>query len=195
MSNFFAYLSKMKYIIRWGLMRNTRAENIQEHSLETALLAHGLAVIRNRFFGGDINPDRVLTLAAFHEVSEVITGDLATPIKYFSPEIKSAYKKIEKVAVQRLYSMLPAELQPDYESLILNQTAADAEAWKLVKVADKLAAYLKCIEEMKLGNREFEKAEQNIKQELERLSGIFPELKYFMENFLKGYECTLDELN
>jgi len=126
-THFFAYLSRMKYIRRWGLMRNTRTENIQEHSLEVAVIAHALAIIRNRLFGGTLDPERVMVLAAFHEISEVITGDLATPIKYFNPEIKSAYSGIEEIAKERLFNMLPPELQPDYADLILQKNPADDE--------------------------------------------------------------------
>lgn len=114
MSHFFAYLARMKLIQRWGLMRNTRQENIQEHSLQVAMIAHALAIIRNKFFEGTVNPERALALASFHEVGEVITGDLATPIKYFNPEIKKAFGEIEDVAAQRLFNMLPEELKPEY---------------------------------------------------------------------------------
>ncbi|HOP74809.1 MAG TPA: 5'-deoxynucleotidase [Bacillota bacterium] len=192
-THFFAYLSRMKYIRRWGLMRNTRTENIQEHSLEVAVIAHALAIIRNRLFGGTLDPERVMVLAAFHEISEVITGDLATPIKYFNPEIKSAYSGIEEIAKERLFNMLPPELQPDYADLILQKNPADDEHWKVVKAADKLCAYLKCLEELKAGNREFEKAEVTIRNQLEEME--VPELKYFMEVFLPSYRLTLDELN
>lgn len=192
-THFFAYLSRMKYIRRWGLMRNTRTENIQEHSLEVAVIAHALAIIRNRLFGGRLNPERVMVLAAFHEVSEVITGDLATPIKYFNPEIKKAYSGIEQVARERLFNMLPPELQPDYATLIHEKDPADAEHWKVVKAADKLCAYLKCLEELKAGNREFEKAEVTIAKQLEALDQ--PEVRYFIDVFMPSYRLTLDELN
>lgn len=192
-THFFAYLSRMKYIRRWGLMRNTRTENIQEHSLEVAIIAHALAIIRNRLYGGNLNPERVMVLAAFHEISEVITGDLATPIKYFNPEIKNAYSGIEQVARERLFNMLPPELQPDYADVILEKSPDDADHWKVVKAADKLCAYLKCLEELKAGNREFEKAEMSIRKQLEAMDQ--PEVAYFMEVFLPSYRLTLDELN
>ncbi len=195
MSAFFAYLSKMKYIQRWGLMRNSRLENIQEHSLEVALIAHGLAVIRNQFFGGQVDPERVLTLAAFHEVGEVITGDLATPIKYFNPEIKQAYQKIDLIARERLLKMLPQELHSEYEALVLTTEESDREHWQLVKAADKLSAYLKCLEELKVGNQEFSKAAQTIKRQLTEVQEQLPEVGYFMEHFVPEYSLTLDELN
>ncbi|HHY82660.1 MAG TPA: 5'-deoxynucleotidase [Clostridiales bacterium] len=192
MSHFFAYLSRMKFIQRWGLMRNVRQENIQEHSLQAAMIAHSLAVIKNKLFGGMVDPERVLLLAVYHEASEVITGDLATPIKYFNPEIRKAYKDIEKVANERLFSMLPEELKPDYESVFF-PVQEDDEHWKLVKAADKICAYLKCIEELKAGNAEFSKAEKAIQRDLAELSR--PEVNYFLEQFLHSFYLTLDELN
>lgn len=192
MSHFFAYLSRMKFIQRWGLMRNTQLENIQEHSLQVGLVAHSLALVRNRFFNGSVNPERVLVLAAFHEVSEVITGDLATPIKYFNPEIKKAYGEIEGVAKERLCRMIPQQLQEDYFSLLFHQSE-DKENWELVKAADKICAYLKCLEEMKAGNEEFAKAEKAIRKQLDESN--LPEVNYFLENFAPSFSLTLDELN
>ncbi len=192
LSHFFAYLARMKFIQRWGLMRNVRQENIQEHSLQTAMIAHNLALVKNKFFGGSVDTLRVLLLAVYHEASEVITGDLATPIKYFNPEIKRAYKHIEKVANERLLSMLPEELKPDYEPILFS-SHDDEEHWKLVKSADKICAYLKCIEELKAGNMEFSKAERAIHKELINLNR--PEVEYFMEKFLPSFHLTLDELN
>lgn len=192
MSHFFAYLARMKYIQRWGLMRNVRKENIQEHSLQAAMIAHNLAIVRNKLYGGDVDPQRVLLLAVYHEVSEVITGDLATPIKYFNPEIKKAYKDIEKVANERLFSMLPQELKGEYED-IFYPDSDDEEHWRIVKAADKLCAYLKCIEELKAGNMEFAKAERAIHRDL--LSLNLPEVTYFMDHFLPSFHLTLDELN
>lgn len=183
----------MKYIQRWGLMRNTRAENIQEHSLQVAMVAHGLAVIKNKFFGGALNPERVLTLAVFHELSEVITGDLATPIKYFNPEIRNAYKHLEQVANERLLNMLPAELQPEYRPIFAAPDPRDATHWQVVKAADKICAYLKCLEELKAGNQEFIKAKKVIREQIAALK--LPEVDYFMEQFAPSFELTLDELN
>ena len=192
MSHFFAYLARMKFIFRWGLMRNTRPENIQEHSLQVAMIGHALAIIKNRFFGGEVNPERVAMLAVYHDVGEVITGDLATPIKNFNPKIKTAYKEIEVVARQKLFNMLPEELKPDYESLFF-EIEADGDHWLLVKAADKICAHLKCLEELKAGNQEFAKAEKAIKAELDRLD--MPEVKYFIGHYLASFLLTLDELN
>ncbi|HXW01131.1 MAG TPA: 5'-deoxynucleotidase, partial [Anaerolineae bacterium] len=168
MSHFFAYLARMKFIQRWGLMRNTHLENIQEHSLQVAMIAHGLALIKNKFFNGTIDPARTAVLALFHDAGEVITGDLATPIKYFNPKIKQSYGEIEIVATQRLYNMLPEELKPDYQTIFFRQEE-DRSHWELVKAADKICAYLKCLEELKAGNQEFAKAEKAIKATLDEL--------------------------
>ena len=192
MSHFFAYLARMKFIQRWGLMRNTCPENIQEHSLQVAMIAHGLAVIRNRLFGGQVDPDRAAVLALYHDVGEVITGDLATPIKYFNPKIKTAYNEIEVVARQKLFDMLPQELRPDYQSLFF-LAGDDREHWELVKAADKICAYLKCLEEMKAGNQEFSKAEKAIQTDIEKMD--LPEVAYFVERFVPSFVLTLDELN
>lgn len=192
MKHFFAYLSRMRLIRRWGLMRNTYEENIQEHSLQVALVAHGLAVIRNTLFDGLVDADRVTTLAAFHEAGEVFTGDLATPIKYFNPEIKRAYDGIEEFAKDRLNKMLPPELQPTYRPLLFPGDG-DRELWKIVKAADKICAYLKCVEELKSGNQEFAKAERAIRAEIDEMTT--PEVKYFMEHFAPSFGLALDELN
>lgn len=192
MSHFFAYLSRMKYILRWGLMRNTRAENIQEHSLQVAMVAHSLALIKNALYGGQVNPDRVMVLAAYHEAGEVITGDLATPIKYFNPEIKQAYKAIERVAHQKLLDMLPRPLGQAYASVLFPQQE-ESDLWHLVKAADKICAYVKCIEELKAGNQEFAKAERAIHKIL--LAYSDPEVHYFIDTFIPSFHLTLDELN
>ncbi|MBN2499243.1 MAG: 5'-deoxynucleotidase [Anaerolineales bacterium] len=192
MSHFFAYLARMKFINRWGLMRNTHAENIQEHSLQVAMIAHGLAIVKNRLFGGNVDPERVAVLAVYHDAGEVITGDLATPIKYFNPKIKEAYDEIEIVANQKLLDMLPEELRPDYEAFFFTNPD-DKSAWKLVKAADKICAYLKCLEEMKAGNEEFAKAKNAVRREIEQLD--LPEVDYFMDKFIASFSLTLDELN
>ena len=192
MRHFFAYLSRMRLIRRWGLMRNTYEENIQEHSLQVAIIAHGLAVIRNTCFGGCLNADRVVVLAAFHEAGEVFTGDLATPIKYFNPEIKQAYNAIEEFAKGRLSGMLPAELKPAYQPLLF-PAEKERELWKIVKAADKICAYLKCVEELKSGNQEFVKAEKAIRSEIESMD--LPEVQYFMKHFAPSFALALDELN
>ena len=192
MRHFFAYLSRMRLIRRWGLMRNTYDENIQEHSLQVGLVAHGLAVIRNTYYGGAVNADRAMTLAAFHEAGEVFTGDLATPIKYFNPEIKKAYDAIEDFAKEKVGAMLPEELQSAYKPLLFPQ-AEERELWKIVKAADKICAYLKCMEELKSGNQEFAKAERAIRAEIDKMDA--PEVQYFMEHFVPSFALALDELN
>ena len=153
-SHFFAHLARMKLIHRRPLMHNVRIENVQEHSLQVAMVAHALALIRNRYFGGDLNPERIATLAMFHDVSEVLTGDLPTPVKYFNPAIKDEYKKIEKIAEQKLIDMAPVDFREDYAKLIDSQYHSEDEAF-IVKAADVLCAYLKTLEELNSGNREF----------------------------------------
>jgi 5'-deoxynucleotidase len=191
MSHFFAYLSKMKYINRWGLMRNTEPENIQEHSLEVALIAHTLAIIKNTLFDGKVDPDRTAVLALYHEIGEVIVGDLPSPIKYFNGAIHQAFSAIETNARERLFNMLPDELRFNYQPLVFpNDQGDEAE---LVKAADKISAYLKCIHELKFGNKDFEKAEHTIKNRIEEIE--LPEVKYFMDTFVPSYSLTIDELN
>jgi 5'-deoxynucleotidase len=189
-SHFFAYLSKMKYINRWGLMRNTRQENIQEHSHQVAIIAHALAIIKNSLFGGSLDAEHIMALAAYHEAGEVITGDLATPIKYFNPEIKEAYKKIEHIAELKLLEMLPEELREYYETMLHQESD---ENHRVVKAADKICAYLKCVEELKAGNEEFMKASANIRTQIDDLG--MPEVDYFMQVFVPSFSLTLDELN
>ena len=187
--NFFPMISRMKYIDRWGLMRNTVRENIQEHSHQVAVLAHALALIQNRYFGGQVDPGAVAVAALYHDASEILTGDMPTPIKYDNPDIRSAYKHVEAVAERRLLSMLPEDLQADYDAAV---TIPDPEVRTLVKAADKLSAYLKCVEELKAGNLEFKKAKEQTYAAL--CQNPIPALKYFMEHFLDGFELTLDEL-
>jgi len=191
-SHFFAYLARMKFIQRWGLMRNTRTENIQEHSLQVAMIAHGLAVISNARYGGTFDPERTALLAVFHDAEEVITGDLPTPIKYFNPRVKEAVDGLESVAKQRLVDMLPDDLRDAYEPLLFERPD-DAAHWRLVKLADKLCAYLKCLEEAKAGNREFERAEATIRASLEALDE--PVVDAFIATFVPSFRLTLDELN
>lgn len=191
MAHFFAMLSRMKYINRWGLMRNTRSENICEHSLDVAVIAHALAVLRNKRFGGSVNPERAATLAIFHDATEIITGDMPTPVKYYNSEIRSAYGQVEKVAQVRLLNMLPRDLQPDYESLIAQNNPEDKELLKLVKAADKISALIKCVEERAMGNAEFGKAEEAQRQSI--LAMGLPEANCFLEEFLPSYSLTLDE--
>ena len=188
--NFFPMIARMRYIDRWGLMRNTQVENIQEHSHMVAVLAHALAVIENKYFDGQVDPGAVAVAALYHDASEIITGDMPTPIKYDNPEIKAAYKAVESVAEQKLLSMLPDDLRGEYEDII---TIPDPDVHALVKAADKLSAYLKCVEELKAGNLEFKKAKEQTYAAL--CQNPIPSLKYFMEHFLSGFELTLDELN
>ena len=190
MSHFFAYLSRMKFIKRWGLMHNTYSENVQEHSLRVAQIAHALAVIRNRKFGGSVNPDRVAVLALYHDASEVLTGDLPSPIKYFNPEIRKAYREIEASAAERLTEMVPGELRDDYREVLVPEL--DDAHRDIVKAADKLCAYIKCLEEMAAGNKEFSKAEQALEKAVSRIE--LPEVKYFLDVFVPSFRLTLDEL-
>ena len=167
--NFFPMISRMRYINRWGLMRNTRLENIQEHSHQVAVLAHALAVIENRYFGGQIDPGAVAVAALYHDASEILTGDMPTPIKYDNPAIRSAYKDVERVAAAKLLEMLPPELRQAYVPVL---TEVDGEVERLVKAADKLSAHIKCLEELKAGNAEFRDAAAQTRAALERLSLI-----------------------
>jgi 5'-deoxynucleotidase len=191
-SHFFAYMARMKFIRRWGIMRNTSVENIQEHSLQTAMIAHALALIGNRLYGSQVDPQRVIALAVYHEAAEVITGDLPTPIKYFNEDIKNAYHEIEDIASRRLYDMIPAVLQADFRPLLFAEED-DREHHLIVKAADKICAYMKCQEEEKAGNQEFSKAKRVIEDELSRLDR--PEVSYFMATFAPSFSLTLDELN
>ena len=187
---FFAYLSRMRYIHRWGLMRNTFQENIQEHSHMVAILAHVLAVIRRDVLGMPADPGLAAAAALYHDAPEILTGDLPTPIKYYDPDIRSAYKKVEEVSAEKLLHMLPEELHPAFAPLL--QETYDSEMYALVKAADKLSAYIKCVEELKAGNTEFRQAAE---QTLDALKGYhLPEVEYFMEHFLPSFALTLDEL-
>ncbi|WP_312643550.1 5'-deoxynucleotidase [Hydrogenoanaerobacterium sp.] len=189
-SSFYAMLSRMKYINRWGLMRSTREENLAEHSLEVAILAHALAVIGNRRLGRNYDAGKLVLYALYHDCSEIITGDLPTPIKYQNPQIRDSYKAIEYTANQRLLSMLPNDLRPDYEGFFAVEPEDDAA--KLVKAADKISALLKCMEEENAGNREFRKARQATEQAIREMH--LPEADVFLHEFLHSYDLTLDEL-
>ena len=186
--SFFPMIARMRYINRWGLMRNTQTENIQEHSHMVAVLAHALAVIENEKFGGQVDPGQVAVAALYHDASEILTGDMPTPIKYDNPAIQSAYQQVEAVAEQKLLSMLPEELRGAYESAF---TASEDEE-KLVKAADKLSALRQCIEERKAGNREFLSAEEQTRRAIEEMH--LPEADWFMEHCLGAFEKNLDEL-
>ncbi len=191
MSHFFAWMARMKFIQRWGLMHSTQTENIQEHSLRVAMITHALAVIRNRLFAGNISPERAAVAAMYHDASEVLTGDLPRPVKYFTPEIERAYHVIEQVARERLLGMLPDALQPDYRTL-LEPDAADGPYVDLIKAADKLCAYIKCLEETSAGNREFVEAEKVLRGSVESID--LPEVRYFLRTFVPSFRLTLDEL-
>lgn len=188
--NFFALISRMRYINRWGLMRNTYQENIQEHSHMVAVLAHALAVIRRDVFGGQTDPGAAAVAALYHDAAEILTGDLPTPVKYYNPEIRDAYKQVEAVSADRLTALLPETMQGEFRPLLREETDPDTHA--LVKAADKLAAYIKCLEELRAGNREFEQAAAQTKAVLDQ--SPLPEVAYFMEQFLPGFGLTLDEL-
>ncbi len=187
--SFFAYIFRMRYIARWALMRNTRTENVEEHSYEVAVLAHALAVIGREVFHKELDPDKTATAALFHDAPEIITGDMPTPIKYFNPELKSAYGQVEAVAQDKLLSMLPPALVPAYEPLVRE---ADPEVRRYVKAADKLAAWLKCQEELKAGNAEFRRAAGETLTAL-RAMGM-EEVDWFMEQLGGAFQLTLDDL-
>ena len=188
-SSFFAYIFRMRYIARWALMRNTRTENVEEHSYEVAVLAHALAVAGQEIFHKDVNPDRVATAALFHDAPEIITGDLPTPIKYFNPAIKSAYDQVEAVAQDKLLGMLPPELTEAYTPLL---RVEDPKVRCYIKAADKLAAWLKCLEERKAGNREFVQAEEETLHALKDMN--MDEVTWFLEHMGEAFGLTLDEL-
>ena len=188
-SHFFAYLSRMRFIQRWALMRNTAPENVQEHSHQVAVLAHALAVLRNEKFGGHVDPGAVAVAALYHDASEILTGDMPTPIKYDNPAIRTAYKDVEAVAEHKLLNMLPEELRGVYAPIL---TVEDPEIEALVKAADKLSAYIKCVEELKAGNNEFREAASQTRKALESYG--MPEVESFLETFMDSFSLTLDEL-
>lgn len=189
-SNFFAMVNRMKLIDRWALMRNTQKENISEHSHSVAVIAHALALIGNKKFGKKYNCERACLLALYHDTTEVITGDMPTPVKYYNDDIKNVYKDIEHIAGERLLSMLPEEFREDYIPMF-EQTEEDKELWALVKSADKISALIKCIEEHRMGNLEFEKALEAQEKLIEEIP--LEEVKYFKKEFLEAYYLTLDE--
>ena len=187
---FYAMLSRMKYINRWGLMRNSRNENLCEHSLEVAFIAHALGIINNHVFKGDINPERLAILGMYHDTTEIITGDMPTPVKYHSRVIREAYSEVENIAKNELLNGLPEEFRPEYDSLLL-ETEEENDLWKYVKAADKISAYLKCVDERNMGNTDFADAEKSILKVIEELG--LPEADYFMKEFAPAYMHTLDE--
>lgn len=188
--SFYAFVSRMKNIDRWALMRNSYKENVQEHSHMVAVIAHALAVIRRDVFGKDADPNAAAAAALFHDATEIFTGDMPTPVKYHNMNIMNAYKDVEKLAAEKLIKTLPAEMQPEYKKVVATE---NGDIKDLVKAADKLSAYIKCIEELKAGNNEFKLAEKQTRDKLAALN--MPEVDYFIKNFIPAFELTLDELN
>ena len=200
-STFFAILSRMKYIDRWALMRNSRTENLSEHSLEVAMIAHALCVIGNVRYGHSLDAEKAALIGLYHDASEIITGDMPTPVKYYSDDIRQAYKEVERVAERALIDKLPEDLRPVYEEIILPRTSEDPETAeeeiylrRLVKAADKLSALIKCIEEAAAGNTEFRTAMETTRNSVDRMAQEMPEVADFMKEFLPPYGSTLDEL-
>ncbi len=190
-NSFYAMVSRMKYIERWALMRNTITENISEHSLEVSILAHALAVISKERLGREVNAERAALIGIYHDVTEIITGDMPTPVKYFNEGIQGAFKAVEHAAAERLLEMLPEDMRRSYETLFF-PGEEDAYLWRLVKAADKLSALIKCIEERKAGNTEFLSAEKSLHGILKQMN--MEEISIFMNDFLPAYDKTLDEL-
>ena len=189
--HFYAYMARMKLIKRWGLRHNTREENDQEHSLQVAMIAHALATYKNRRYGGNVDVEKVLLYALYHEAAEVITGDLASPIKYFNPGIRDAYKEIERMASEKLLDYLPADFQEDFRELLFPDEGS--YEWRIVKAADRISAYVKCLEEYGFGNREFLTAQENIRASVSRMN--MPEAEDFMREFAPSFMLPLDALN
>lgn len=189
MSSFFALMSRMKYIQRWGLMRSTIKENIQEHSLQAAMIAHALALIGNKFYGKNYNADSIAVKAMYHEASEILTGDLPTPIKYYNEEIRASYKNIESIATAQVLQMLPCELKEDYAPIL---SPDDEQENIIIKAADKICAYLKCVEEVNAGNKEFADALKALDENIR--SYQLEEVQYFINNFISAFDLTLDKL-
>lgn len=187
--DFYAYMDRMKYIKRWSLMRSVREENIMEHSQQVAMFAHALALIENSTFGGNVDAEKCVLIAMYHECSEVMTGDLPTPIKYFNNSIHGAYKELEDKACEKLLAKLPEELSSALQKYVMPEDCVEKQ---IVKAADRLAAYVKCLEELRCGNAEFEGAKKSIESDL--LSKDLKSLKYFMENFIPALSLSLDEL-
>ena len=190
-NGFFAMASRMKYINRWALMRNEHSENLSEHSFEVAVIANALAVIGNKRFGKNYNSERAALLGLYHDMPETLTGDMPTPVKYYSPEILGAFKKVEEVATDKILDMLPVDMQPDYKDLMI-PAKEDEDLWRLVKAADKISALIKCIEEEKAGNREFTKAREATENSIHKMNCEAAEI--FMKEFLPSFELTLDQL-
>ena len=191
MNHFFAYLNRTKYIRRWGLMRNTETETLSEHLYQTTVIAHALAVIENEIFGGNVNAEKITLASLYHDASEIITGDMPTPVKYYNNEIKDAYHKIEKETSEMLLSKLPEELRPCYRDVLTEEGLSDKEK-RIIKAADTLSAYIKCLTEINAGNRDFASAEKSTKEKLDSFD--LPSLDYFRREFLSSYNLTIDEM-
>ena len=189
--SFYPFISRMKYINRWALMRNTDEESLSQHSHEAAAISYALAVIGNRRFSMNYNAERASLLGLFHDMPEILTGDMPTPVKYYNSDIKTAYDKVEETACKKLISTLPEDMREDFEPLFF-KTDEDEALWKLVKAADKISALSKCVEERKAGNSEFSKAEESTREAIKKLN--CREADEFIKNFMKGYELTLDQL-
>ncbi len=189
--HFFAMISRMKYIDRWALMRNAHNENLSEHSLEVGIIAHALVLLHNKRFGGSLNPERAAVLAIYHDAPESLTGDMPTPVKYHNEQVRNAYKAVEDSACESLINMLPEDLRDEYKPFFF-AVEEDKPLWRFVKAADKISALIKCIEEEKAGNREFEKAKESIMNIIQNLN--MPEADCFIEEFLPSFSLTLDEL-
>ena len=189
--HFYAYMARMKLIKRWGLRHNTREENDQEHSLQVAMIAHALATYKNRRYGGNVDVEKVLLYALYHEAAEVITGDLASPIKYFNPGIRDAYKEIERMASEKLLEYLPEDMKEDFRALLFPDE--ESYEWRIVKAADRISAYVKCLEEYGYGNREFLTAQENIRASISQMN--MPEAEDFMREFAPSFMLPLDALN
>ena len=189
--HFFAYMNRMKYIRRWGLMRNTKIENDMEHVFQTAMIAHAIALLGNNRYERHYDAEHIAVLGMYHDASEVITGDLPTPIKHNNPAIKKEYHKLESIAQKRLLTMLPADIMPDYEPLI--EPDESTEEWRIVKAADKISAYIKCTEERSAGNREFLQAEETTLASIRKID--LPEVQDFMDEFVPGFSMSLDEIS
>ena len=191
-SHFYAMLSRMKYINRWGLMNNTQYENISEHSHQVAILAHCLVLLHNKRFGGTLDPERAALLATFHDTTEIITGDMPTPVKYANRDIRNIYREIEDKAADRLVSTLPEDFQEDYSQALKQNADGDDALRPFVKAADRFSALIKCIEEMRMGNDEFRSARDSIAQSIREMH--LPEAEVFQAEFLPAFSLPLDEL-
>lgn len=190
-SHFFAMLSRMKYITRWGLMNNTKSENISEHSLQTAYFAHVLVLIENKRFGKNLDPQRAALLAMYHDCSEILTGDMPTPVKYYNPKIVEAYKSVEKISTEKLISLLPEDLKEEYRGIFFFEGKDDKELKPYVKAADKLSALVKCIEELRMGNDEFKKAKESTEKSLLEMN--LASVEVFMKELLPSFYLSIDE--